>query len=322
MMDPIRAMYQKRLDKLEIKKMVSDVTIKKHAKNLEKIDVIFKGSGKDISEMNWLVTSSTDDLIKTVGDIKGRKSDKIGLSAQLSYLSSILVGIRVLQFDDFHTNETFKGIDKYIHDKNGFAKDLMEKKADKTDVIIPDIAKIRMLVYNAIKDEKVELDLKIQLLIYIIHPFRLEVADLIYIKLIDYKKILKKGSLVRNYLVVGSKQMFFSFSDYKTFDVYGLRKIIIKNRAFKKLLKKKIETLNNNDRLFGDLKRNTLSHIITAFFESKGLSGINVTNLTKMIVSETYHKLDPSIIKEQDRLAKERGHSLSTQIMVYVLENQ
>ena len=78
--------------------------------------------------------------------------------------------------------------------------------------------------------------------------------------------------------------------------------------------------MKGQENLFGEngLLRNTMSKRITYFFEKEGLPNVNPTNLTKMVIKHHYDKMDSGLRETQEKLASQRGHSISTQMMIYL----
>ena len=321
----IKEMYSRRLDKMEIKKMPTQRTIDKHATNLMKLNNhITKGSlsPKDIRGLTWLYLD-VDDLLKEIRSLPGRKTEFIGPSAIQAYVFSVLVGIRVVEFDHYEKNPTYTALWKMLQSKSkdSLGTEIKEYKSDKSDVFVPDFEIVDPLITEFVKSESDDLNMKIILAIYRTYPFRLETSELKFIKnLHAWKTTLK----TENYLVKHTKGFFFSFNNYKTYDRYGERKIDINSKELVKLLKIKTKNMESDEFFFGNdgMLRNTMSKKITTFFDQKGIKGVTPTNLTKMIIQREYSKLDPAMRTIQDRLAKERGHSVETQMEVYLIDRK
>ena len=320
----LETMYAKRVDKKELSKMPSDTTIHKHARNLEKLTEHLKGSKPTIiGQMDWLVQGTygaPEDIISKMMMMPGRSTEFIGLSAQQSYMFSILVGVRAMDFENYHKNELYDYVWKTVNDKQGFKKTLAEHKKDKENVFVPDYDEVQNIVNNYIKEGD-DLDFKIILKIYATYPFRLEVAELKFLKTLhEYKKEMNKD-VKGNYIVKKSRprnSFMFSFNNYKTFEKYGERKINVNDKVLTKLLLDKIST----DQPWSDnnLSRNSMSKKITAFFEKNGLSGVHPTNLSKMVIKKEYEKMGKELRDTQIRLASERGHSVNTQLEIYLTD--
>ena len=320
----INEMYQKRLNKMEIKKMPTQRTIDKHATNLMKLNIhITNKRVTDIKSLSWLYLDP-EDLLKEIRSLPGRKTEFIGPSAIQAYVFSVLVGIRVVEFDHYEKNSTYTALWKMLQSKSkgSLGTEIKEYKSDKSDVYVPDFEIIDPIIDQFVTIESENIDMKIILEIYRTFPFRLEVSELKFIKNLHVWKMVKDKS--ENYLVKHAKGFFFSFNEYKTFDKYGERKIDINSKELLKLLKIKTKNMESNQFLFGNdgMLRNTMSKKITTFFDQKGIKGVTPTNLTKMIIQREYSKLDPAMRTIQDRLAKERGHSVQTQMEVYLIERK
>jgi len=318
----IREMYSKRLDRAEIKRMPSDSTIKKHAVNLMNLSKSFYSIVEEEGALNdWILNSDIDTLFNNIKKMPGKGGGTIGLSAQQSYLFSTLVGIRTLDFETFHKNNLFISINKLLKEEKGLTQQLYEHKRSKSDQL-PDYDKIQELVNTHLVDNKTYGNKRLNLIlrIYLQYPFRLEVADLIYIKgKKEYKKLDKKG----NYLVKDSKGLFFSFNDYKTANKYNERVIRIENTLLRARLTSFIKEneINNGERLWSDLSRNTMTKQITKFFSDRDIKKVTPTTLTKLLIKSKYESM-PSELKEvQAELARQRGHSIDTQLEIYLYEN-
>ena len=321
----IQSMYEKRVEKKELTKMPTETTMKKHSRNLEKLSEHLTGKVPTlIGNMNWMIDDDPEEVISKMKTMKGRgpQGETIGLSSQQSYMFSILVGVRVMDFDNYHNNKLYSLVYDTVNDKKGFKKQLDSHKTNKDNVFVPEYNEVQKIVDKFISEGD-DLDFNIILKIYTTYPFRLEVADLKYLPTLHKYKSEMSKEKKGNYIVKKSRprnSFMFSFNDYKTYNVYGERKIDIKDKTLLNLLRMK--QMDGGEFLFGEngMLRNTLSKKITLFFEKNGIEGVNPTNLTKMVIKHHYDKMGPELKETQERLAKERGHSVSTQLMVYLTE--
>ena len=324
-LDEIQSMYEKRVVQKELKKMPSQTTMKKHERNLEKLTEHLTGNKPSlIGSMSWLTPEGQDpeDVINKMKTMKGRAGDTIGLSSQQAYMFSILVGVRTMDFTNYYKNNLYEHVYKILNDKEGFKKELDNHKVDKENVFVPEYNEVQTIVDNFIKDSN-DLDFKIILKIYTTFPFRLEVADLKFLKSVHQYNTEMKKDQKSNYIVKKSRPrntFMFSFNDYKTADKYGERKIAITDKSLTKLLNEK--QMVGGEFMFGEngMLRNTLSKKITSFFEKNNINGVNPTNLTKMVIKHHYDQMGPELRETQEKLAKQRGHSVGTQLMVYLTE--
>ena len=80
--------------------------------------------------------------------------------------------------------------------------------------------------------------------------------------------------------------------------------------------------MESGEFMFGEngMLRNTLSKRITAFFEKNNLAGVTPTNLSKMVIKHHYNQMGPELRETQEKLAKQRGHSVGTQLAIYLTE--
>ena len=293
----IKEMYEGRMKKMEIKKMVTERTILKHAVNLRKLHKHITGkSTDDVKDLDW-VNESLEFIIDKITSLPGRQNELVGLSTQQSYYHSIFVAIRSRNFDDFEQIELYSKLWTFV--QGGFGKDLNKYKKSKDNVNLPDYEKVKEIIKEFDPKNKEEEDLKLILKIYETYPFRLEVAELLYIPTFkEYKAMDKVG------------------------DTYGERVINIDNKELIDLLKVKIKSIQKNPvrDLFPGLTRTYMSSKIIKFFKDNGLDDVSPTVLTKLIIQEAYRNMDPKLKETQERLASERGHSIQTQMEIYLID--
>ena len=316
----IEQMYAKRYDRREIKRPPSSATLYQHENNITKLHSAIVGQNPTLfGQMKWLDQKSAIELLEIVKGLKGRKGDTLGIAAQRSYLSSILVAIRVVDFYKGQETPLFKEIMDLLSDpmKKEIEAYRDQLKAE-TKESLPDYKEIMKITETFINTDQGDLDMKILLRIYTIYPIRLEGADLIYIQdHNEYRKMKKKEELTKNYVVVGKKKILFSFSDYKTSVKYGTVEFEIKDKLLKKLIQQKAVLTTNQTKMF-NISRNTLSKNITSFFEKNGLEKISPTTLAKVIETNAYNSIPEEARDKMKSLAEFRRHSLDTQAKFYV----
>jgi len=228
--------------------------------------------------------------------------------------------------ENYFESKDFKEAVQYIHKDGVFSKALREYKkgsSERYNASAPDKKKVEDIIDQYCCDEKESLDNKLLLTIYRHHPFRLEVADIVYLNPRKYNALKKQGQLTGSYLVKSKGmrgKMFFSFSDYKTDKTYGTREIDVKDKKLKQLFYQKIIPMEVGTRVFGKMSRNNLSKRITYLFEKREMKKITPTIMTRLILGEQFggDTLAESVIKKAQELALERGHSLGTQQNTYV----
>jgi len=316
----IEQMYSKRFERREIKKEPSPNTLYQHTNNITKLHQAITGNIPTLfGQMKWIEEKSAIDLLEIIKGLKGRKGDTIGIATQRSYLTSVLVAIRVIDFYRGQETQLFKDIMDLLTDP--LKKEIetyRDKLKEETKESLPDYDEVMKLVVNYIDTaDQSDLDMKILLRIYTIYPIRLEAADLIYVKDHNEFRKLKKKELTKNYVVVGQKKVLFSFSNYKTSDRYGTNEIVIKDKLLKKLLREKAMVATNMMPMF-NISRNTMSHNITEFFKKNGMEGVSPTTLSKLIETKAYESIPESERDKMKDLATFRKHSLETQAKFYV----
>ena len=277
----IENMYKKRFDRREIKKPPTSSTVYQHKNNITKLHQAITGNNPQLfGQMNWIEEKSAVELLDIIKNLKGRKGDTLGIAAQRSYLSSILVAIRVIDFYRGQETPLFREIMDLLN--KPLKKEIeayREQLKVETKESLPDYNEVMKITENFINTDQGDLDMKILLRIYTTYPIRLEAADLIFVKDHNEYRKLKKNELTKNYAVVGKKKVLFSFSDYKTSTKYGTVEIVVKDKLLKKLLQQKAQIAYNLTPMF-NISRNTLSKNITTFYEKNGLPNVSPTTLT------------------------------------------
>ena len=315
--DEIEEMYNARIQRGEINKF-KPVTVEQHARQIYNLDRIINGkfNKEGIKSMVWLSDMDPAEVLKVIKSIPGRGSPTIGIATQNSYMGSVLVSLRVKDFDDFHKSPMWKFFHTQLNDKDSEHRAaLAVKKLDKG--FVPEYDDIMKVVNDYIfKGE--DLYWKILLLIYTKYPFRLEAVEAQYLKnKFQYKKMLKK-EVKGNYLVKMSGSYYFSLHDYKTSEIYGERLIEIKDKTISSFIATFTKNMSDYQDLF-HINRNTFSKNITTFFKNNGIPGVNPTNLSKMIITREYDQMPEDLKKMQQTIAKQRGHSINSQIAAYVV---
>ena len=155
-------------------------------------------------------------------------------------------------------------------------------------------------------------------------PSRNDFSDLIYINKSQYNKLSDTEKSKNNYLVNGKNKMFFVYNNYKTSAKYAER-IIDMPPPLKKYIVNYIKIMGRTygEPVFvsgtgGKLSRNMSSQLLLKMSQKYLKKNISTTMMRKIIAS--YHFAD--LKKAQTELAEKMGHSVSTQNLVYVKEQQ
>lgn len=321
--DQIVAMYQDRLTRGEINKMVSMKTIEKHSNNISILDRILGKNSESIEQMEW-VDLPFSDINACVLSMKNKQGKEMSLSTQHSYVSSFLVAIRCKYPEDYFQKESFEEGKKHLSKDSDFSKSLKQYKdgaSQRDGETAPKRVDVENIMKEYFEDQDETLDNKLILCIYKNHPFRLEVADLIYLDPRKYNLMKKNNELTGNYLVKSKgkgRTLMFSFSDYKTNGTYGLREVPVSDKFLKELMYEKLIPMKSGSRVFGTMSRNNLTKRITYLFEKKGMKKITPSLLSKLIITGEFKDTESQkVIDQQKKLAKERGHSIDVQQHTY-----
>lgn len=331
-----------------------DTTNKAYASRLSGLAKRF-GKYKEETYDDWTFLKESDEVIHFLTKIpNGRKncegkqclpspSTQIGnLNPIIEYL--LLIGEHILA-------EEYNVVKKVIDDKviKSYQKGSGLTETQSTNIIsYGDLIKymekideeIKLCKAKALKShldewciEELEY-LKILMRLYLLHPSRNEYATLRYITLRDYKK-LKQPEF--NYIVMGSKKVYVSITNYKTSDKYGMKLTEITDKPLIKMLRdlKKKRDAEGRDHLFYLTKTGTpwdnqnLCSIMTKC--SKKLIGKNIgsTLLYKIVIQEAGLNYNDALknddivnaVKYDELLsnyAKTRGHSQQIQKLAYI----
>ena len=293
-------MYQSRVDRGEDgAKIPAKNTLIKHVGNITTLDKRMGLNTGDAETMDWC-DKPFDEMNQVIIAMKGKTGEPVSLSTRNSYLSSLILLIRIRYPDDHFEKQNFKDAKAYVSPKGAFRQSLIDYKQgatarDKVDA--PVKQKIDEIIDEFVQAAGGDLVMKVLLSIYQNHPIR----------------------LVRSKAYRGP--IYFSFNDYKTFESYGERKFSVTNKKLRSLMSLHLLSLTSGDRLFGDMSRNQLTKKITGFFQKKGIDKVTPTVLTKLLLTQTFEGEDEQkVVERQKQLAYERGHSVSTQQNAYVFQ--
>jgi len=175
------------------------------------------------------------------------------------------------------------------------------------------------------------LNARLLLRLYLMHPSRNEYADLVMIKVKDFKKIEHP---MKNYLVFSDRTpCFLSINIYKTMDKYGEKRIPIKDKELIKWIRFHKNKFGYQEQMFyqqngvgyNPLKMTQVLTVLSKRHLNKSISSTMMYKIIIKELSDKYNKaLDEydieNIEKYQEDLrnfAKTRGHTLGTQQAIY-----
>ena len=211
-------------------------------------------------------------------------------------------------YTDYKTLE--QGLNN-LQNKMYINNDINPKKKKKIDEIDED--DIDYLLSVLLKNDELE-NYLIFKLVYT-YGFRNEISNLKIIQIKNYNKLVESVKNINNYLVFGSKALFIVRNIYKTSGTYGEVVTQIQNKELKKYLKKYIVILKkkNDIYLFNNLTSNQFSNRMR-YISNKYL-GVEISgNLLYKISNKKYSKNK----QELGEKARNRGHSIQTQSLVYI----
>jgi len=333
-----------------------ETTNKAYATRLSGLSKRF-GKFKEESYNDWTFLQNKDEVIHFLTKMpNGRKncegkecfpspSTQIGnLNPIIEYL--MLIGEHILA-------EEYNSVKKVIDDKliKSYQKGNGLTKTQSTNIIsYEDLIKYMDKIEEEIKiceakPLKSHLDewclqeleyLRILMRLYLLHPSRNEYATLRFISLRDYKK-LKQPEF--NYIVMGTKKVYVSITNYKTSDTYGLKLNQITDKPLIKMLRelKKTRDIEGRDHLFYLTKtgrpwdNNNLCSVMTRISTKLIGKSIGSTLLYKIVIQEAGLNYNDALknddlvnaVKYDEILAnyaKTRGHSQQVQKIAYIAQ--
>ena len=292
---------------------VKDNTVKNNAKMIKKIVAGTK-------EKVWLDASATEEWVESPTNSFSKTTKRNYYSVMLAMANwekEFSDGVDMIDeiIDGYVTK--IKDLEKQIvADKQ--ARKVSDKKMEQQ--VAPDMIYdiIQGLRENKHYIEALIMDILMK------YPYRAEVGTLHYMKLMDYKKMVKNvggiKNLQKNYMVVGSNKMFVSRSDYKTFTTYGTILNDINDKQLAKKIRKFIKdnNLSSGMSMFGFSSNQELSRRL-AYLTNK-IAGISLGPAAIVKIQLSNHKLTDmaevaDFLKESSRI---RGTALNVLQDVYL----
>jgi len=300
-------------------------TIKQYEAQLNRLKKIF--DSKDYT------------FLKKPKDVEDKLSDKAYTTVRNMY-NAIIVLLNALNSENEYDDLIKKYVemrdvlnDKYV-EENQTGK--ISDKQSPNFVELSEIENMFRMMEVHIKDNKVKTKNKLMsedkqlLTAYTIYkmlvsiPTRNDFADLIYINKAQYNKLSDKEKEDNNYLVNGKNDFFFVYNNYKTSKKYS-EKIIQMPPELKKHINTYIRVMKRkyNEPFFvsgtgNALTRNMASQLLLKMSKKYLNKNISSTMMRKIVAS--HHFAD--IKKQQSELADKMGHSVQTQNLIYVKEQQ
>jgi hypothetical protein len=350
------------MDKASLKEVFAkkvsrrDTTNDAYAQRLSSLTKKY-GKFKEEEFKSWEFLKDTQDVIQFISEATTTRKDKEGNPKKPSDATKIGNLTPIIEYltliDEHILAEDYSKVKKVLDDKvigsYQKGKSLTENQSenmisyeDLVDYMVKIEEEIKIIKDKPLKthlDEWkiIELEnLRLLMRLYVLHPSRNEYATLKFINITDYKK-LKQPEF--NYVVIGTKKVYLSITEYKTSEKYGRKLIDIEDKALIKMLRdlKKTRDIEGRDHLFYLTKTDEpwSNHTVTSIMtkNSKQLIGksIGSTLLYKIIIQEAginYNEalenndLDKAVKYDEilAKYAKTRGHSQAIQKLVYVTD--
>jgi hypothetical protein len=299
---------------------IRDSSMSMYLKNLNKLN-------KEIGKKNDLFSLKVLEDKKAVDSFLSSKAD----STKKNYYASIVV---LLMLD----NDNEKLIDEYRVDMEAIGAKLKEtmsknKKSQKQEKAWTTIAELQKVIkdYNhEINAKKLfkksalttsEFDLIQKWVVGDENnpPVRADYGFMAVIRASEYNR-MNKEQLKNNYLVIRSpSKKFFHFGDFKTSGKYDAVQIPV-GKKLNTVLNKWLRVNNSGWLLVNKddspMSPNQLSKYVTKTFSPLGKSGLGISMLRHIIISEKF----PPQTEEKLELSQKMMHSISVQQGVYAKE--
>ena len=294
---------------------LKEATLKQYVRCIEKI---YEKIGNGEEDINLL---KNKDKVQEFMDTGNRGGGALSEKTRGNYYTSI---ITILQSE----NPRDKEIISYYQKKS---KNIIDDYKKKNELGIISEKQSQDFVSVEKVDELIKILKTKNTIGYILflflkhHHLRNEIAELKKISLKEFKKLKKQDKIGNNYLVVGSKRMYMSRNDYKTYNTYGENVSDIEDKTLQKELRKHLLNIPDGEDVFNfpgektEDKRNQLSHFLR-HLSNKYIGTeehpihLSTTILAKIYMSKKF--IEPSL--QQQKASKERGHSIATENLVYL----
>jgi len=180
------------------------------------------------------------------------------------------------------------------------------------------------------------LNLRLILHLLVNHPSRNEYATLQMIPMKKFEKI-KENSMpwYKNYVIWKGrpKKYFLHIADYKTYQIYGIKKAEVKDRTLIRCLDIQRKLNGTDGPLFKlssgqDMNNNTLSQLMIKYSKKHLGKNISSTMIYKILIQDLTEKYKEALDDEDterikffkeklEEFSNSRGHSFSTQQAIY-----
>ncbi len=227
-------------------------------------------------------------------------------SSENSQANLLNIAIVILRSKDKPNTKLITYREKIFEERKAYQNKKNQKLLNTNDV---DFNKL-----NEILDKSVGND---YLLFYLLMNFNVRNADMA-ITIADKNKIKEVYNKNDNFMVVYPNKVIYIRQDYKTKDIYGAKKHIIKDKKFVLTLKNRIAegytslfTNNKNQPLKVNEMNNHIKRRYAKFLPEANMS----QSLIYKIIQNHYEELGD--IKKLQEIAELRGHRIDTQLNNY-----
>ncbi len=294
---------------------IKESTLKIYVKNLHKLRLLF-------GESSFQFLNEPADVYEKLKDLH--------FTTQKNYITSVIVYLKAIDGDKKVIINYQKKLKEYAERYNkdqesGIVSEKQKNNFTNSEEIGKMISKIEVEIKPLLKAtvplSQTENELYQAYMMFNIYhklPLRNDIAGMESIKGSDYKNI--KDSNI-NYLVNSRTDMKLILNDYKTNKKFGQKIVEVEDVALKQLLRRYIKR-NGYGVMFKKMdgeaySRNMISHILIKYSNKYLGKSVSSTMLAKAYLSGKYgDKKD--VYKEMKKDANIRGHSINTQLNIYV----
>ena len=242
----LKEMIKKVKDNQPVRPPLSPATMTQYLSSLKKLHYHIKGDD-NIENMEWLLEKEKILEYLQVNPSNSKPRSSPTKRNLLSYINTLFKSMGDKENLDFYTK-------LYIDEVNGINE---KTKSSQDNSFIQSEKIIDMELYDELLKKLLDHNLETEYIMFLLlktYALRNEFSTLIKIDLNKYNLLKKENKLEnKNYLAVGKHKMVISRSDYKTYKIYGLKEIVVKDKLLKTHLRDYISDVKFGEQVFKDV---------------------------------------------------------------------
>ena len=313
----LKEMIKKVKDNQPVKPPLSLATMTQYLSSLKKLHYHIKGDD-NIENMEWLLEK--DKILKYLQVNPSNKKPRSPATKRnlLSYINTLFKSMGDEENLEFYTKLYINEVD-IVNKKTKSSEDNSFIQSEKI---------IDMSLFDKLLEKLLDHNLETEYIMFLLlktYALRNEFSTLIKIDLNKYNLLKKENKLEnKNYLAVGKHKMVISRSEYKTYKIYGMKEIVVKDKLLKDNLKDYISDVKFGEQIFKDVNglnytNQSASGLLTYY--SKKMIGVPLSSSSIFkIVLANFKGSNKDFINFIKLKSAERGTNPQTIIENYVYD--